>query len=110
MFGKHYPDGFGNYIITQSQSLPIGLIIGSVGFWGPFFVDAITGADAPPAYFITCFVIGGLFLLSGLKRVPYKHYGLRTFGKPIDNIPEGQLVYEQGLHWIYPWCGMRMES
>jgi hypothetical protein len=112
----HYPDNYGNYIITQEQSLPFGLILGSVFFVAPFLANLLanfmdgTDSGTPTFIIVICFALGAFVILIGLKRVPYKHYGLRTFGKPVDKIPEGQLVYEQGLHWIYPWCGLRIES
>lgn len=103
-------DGYGNYIITQQQSLLIVFIIAAICILFPFGAELILhDFTSSIGYHLLC-LLPLFIMLLGLRRVPYKHYGLRTFGKPIDNIPEGQLVYEQGLHWIYPWCGMRVES
>lgn len=112
-------DGYGNYVVTQNQSFKI---IGQFIIW--YLVSlallslAIYIKDGPsleyPFFenekfvfvFVSLTIFYTLIILTGLKTVPYKHYGVRTFGKPL----KGNIVYEQGLHWIPFFYSFRKES
>ena len=48
--------------------------------------------------------LGLICFFAPLRTVPFKHYGVATFGEPLPN-----WVFDEGTHWILPFWGLKTE-